>query len=87
MIDDDVTNGGYDVTLWKTPSGTIIGQQIGHTLSVGTSKDGSMLGFNVGMGLNDVMKFGNLKMTPSVGYRYFKYKMKTTQNNEFSIDT
>ena len=87
MIDDDVTNGGYDVTLWKTPSGTIIGQQVGHSLSVGTSKDGTMLGFNAGLGLNDFMKFGNLKITPSVGYRYFKYKLQTRDNHALSVDT
>ena len=86
MIDDDVTNGGYDVTIWKVGD-TVIGKQIGRTLSVGTSKSGNMFGFNVGAGLTDFMKIGDFKITPSVGYRYFKYKLETKDNRVLTVDT
>ncbi len=87
MVDDDVTNGGYLQTTWVDPDGDYLGDQIGHALSVGASKDGNMYGFNIGFGLSDVFKWGNLHFTPSVGYRYLKYKLETTNNNGLSVDT
>lgn len=86
MMDDDVTNGGYDVTVWKVGD-TIIGKQIGRTLSIGTSKSGNMFGFNIGAGLTDFMKIGDFKVTPSIGYRYFKYKLETKNNHVLTVDT
>ena len=92
MVDDDITNGGFFITQWveKDSAGNItkvFGEQIGHALSVGTSDGGSMLGFNVGFGLPGVMQWGNLKITPSVGYRYLKYKLETKKNYGMSVDT
>lgn len=88
MVDDDITKGGYFITRWKNQStGEIIGEQIGHALSIGTSDGGNLMGFNVGFGLTDVMKFGNIKITPSVGYRYLKYKLETRKNYGLSVDT
>ena len=87
MVDDDVTNGGYFITRWIDGSSNVIGEQIGHALSVGTSDGGNMMGFNVGFGLPNVMQFGNLKFTPSVGYRYLKYKLQTKKNYGMSVDT
>ena len=80
MIDDDISNGGYLVTTWTDASGNILGYQTGHALSVGTSKKGNQMGFNAAFGLTDYFKWGRVKMTPSVGYRYLKYKLKTEQN-------
>lgn len=96
MIDDDITNGGYLVTSLcedtnkngQCDSGeNILGDQIGHAVSIGTSQGGSMLGFNVGLGLTDVFKIGNMTITPSVGYRYLQYKLTTENNNGLSVDT
>lgn len=99
MVDDDITNGGYEITVWQNwddingneqiDSGelTYMGPQIGHSLSVGTTNGGSMLGFNLGLGLTDFFKAGNVRFTPSVGYRYFKYKLETKQTHGMTVDT
>ena len=87
MVDDDITKGGYFITQWIDSSDNVIGEQIGHALSVGTSEGGNMMGFNVDFGLPDVFSIGALKMTPSVGYRYFKYKLETKKNYGLSVDT
>ena len=49
--------------------------------SIGTSKDGTQFGYNVALGLTDFFTWGKMKVTPSIGYRYFKHKL-TTQNNK-----
>lgn len=88
MIDDDITNGGYFVTQWiDSKDNSVIGDQIGHALSVGTSDGGKMYGFNVGFGLVDVFKIGNIKFSPSVGYRYLKYELETKKNYGLAVDT
>lgn len=88
MYDDDVTNGGFLVTTWiNADDNSEIGQQIGHAISIGTSQGGNMLGFNVGFGLTDFFKWGNVTVTPSVGYRYLKYKLETENNYGLSVDT
>ncbi len=95
MNDDDISNGGFDpIEFWQDVDGdeeitpgvdTYIGTSARHALSVGTSNDGNLLGFNVGVGLTDFLKLGNLKITPSVGYRYFKYKLETKDNYGLSV--
>lgn len=89
MVDDDITNGGYFITQWVdgNNNNAVIGEQIGHALSIGTSDGGSMLGFNVGVGLPDFFKLGNVRFTPSIGYRYFKYELETKKNYGLSVDT
>ncbi len=97
MIDDDITNGGYLVTEWWDDTNgngqydqgtdTYIGQQIGHSLSVGNSSSGDMMGFNVGFGLTDFMKLGAAKFTPSIGFRYLKTKLETKQDYGLTVDT
>lgn len=87
MVDDDISNGGFFITQWVDESDNVIGEQIGHALSVGTSDGGSMMGFNVGVGLPGIMQWGNLKITPSFGYRYLKYKLETKKNYGLSVDT
>ena len=88
MYDDDISNGGFLVTTWVDASdNSTIGDQIGHAMSIGTSKGGNMLGFNVGFGLTDIFKIGNMTITPSVGYRYLKYKLTTENNFGLSVDT
>jgi len=93
MYDDDITNGGYFLTSWtgdvdgdkEADSGTF--DQIGHAMSIGTSKGGNMLGFNVGFGLTDMFRIGNVRLTPSVGFRYLKYKLTTENNYGLAVDT
>lgn len=85
MIDDDISNGGYLVTTWTDGNNTI-GYQTGHAISVGTSNGGSQHGFNLAFGLTDFFKYKNIKMTPSIGYRYFKYKLSTEKNYGLTLD-
>ncbi len=93
MIDDDISNGGYIVTDWWEDTNSdgeadeFIGSQVGHALSVGTSSSGSMLGFNAGFGFTDAFKLGALRVTPSVGYRYLKYKLETKNDYGLTVDT
>lgn len=92
MIDDDISNGGYLVTEWwndvnENKQYEYIGQQIGHSLSVGNSSSGDMMGFNVGFGLTDFMRIGGAKLTPSVGFRYLKYKLETKRDYGLTVDT
>lgn len=97
MIDDDITNGGYLVTEWwndvnnnhQYDPGTdeYIGQQIGHALSIGNSDSGDMLGLNAGLGLTDFLKLGSAKITPSIGFRYFKHKLESKRDYGLTVDT
>ncbi len=93
MVDDDISNGGYFITQWGTDAngdGTIdsvLGDQIGHALSIGTSRDGTMMEFNAGIGLKDVFSIGRMKITPTVGWRYLKYELETQDNYGMSLDT
>ena len=100
MVDDDITNGGYLVTEWVDTdvceqvdaNGECVrykhlGNQMGNTLSLGASKDGSMMEFNAGFGLTDFMQWGRLKVTPSIGWRYLKYKLDVSNNHGVSVDT
>ena len=95
MIDDDISHGGYFDGAYlgtyydeeKGENVAFYGERLGHALSAGTSKDGSMFGFNVGVGLTDFFKWGNLKITPSVGWRYLKYKLETSDNKGMAIVT
>lgn len=97
MIDDDISNGGFGITEWVSCTATdasgnctsyqSLGDQIGHALSIGTSRDGSMMEFNAGIGLKDVFSIGKLKITPSVGWRYLKYELQTHDNHGLSVDT
>lgn len=86
MIDDDVTKGGYLAMEWTDEDGNVIANQTGHALSVGSSKDGTQIGFNAGFGLTDFFTWGRVKITPSIGYRYLKYELSTKQNYGVAID-
>lgn len=86
MVDDDISQGGYGIMNWTDESGNIIGTQSGHALSVGTSKGGTQFGFNAAFGLTDFFTAGRVKITPSVGYRYLKYKLTTKQNYGVAVD-
>ncbi len=93
MVDDDITKGGFLRTTWCQSVDSegncigYIGDQIGHAMSIGKSDGGNMFGFNVGFGLTDAFKWGNVRLTPSVGYRYLKYKLETSQNYGLAVDT
>ena len=93
MIDDDITGGGYLVTEWWNDTDhdgegdEFIGQQIGHSLAVGNSSSGDMLGLYAGFGLTDVFRIGVARVTPSIGFRYLKYKLETKDDYGLTIDT
>ena len=87
MIDDDLSSDA----MWSVlalnvdgnPEYAITGTP---AISVGTSKDGTQMGFNAAFGLTDFFKVGNLRMTPSIGYRYFKHKLETKGNYGLMVD-
>ena len=82
MIDDDITAE----KMWEIQEipdgngGTEYGVVGNPAVSLGTSKGGTQMGFNAAFGLTDFFKWGNVKVTPSVGYRYFKYELETKRN-------
>ena len=80
MIDDDISRGGYGQQEYTE------GVVTGYAMSVGTAKDGNQMGFNAGIGLTDFFTVGRLKMTPSIGYRYFKHKLVTKDNSGLTMD-
>jgi len=81
MVDDDISTdavweaGVMDVD--NTTEDFVAGTP---AMSVGTSKDGKQMGFNVAFGLTDYFTWGKMKITPSIGYRYFKHKLTTEEN-------
>ena len=80
MSDDDITNGAY-------ASVDVGGGQIsGYAMSLGTSKDGTQYGFNAAFGLTDFLTWGRVKVTPSIGYRYFKHELLTKDNSGLTMD-
>ncbi len=92
MVDDDITGGGYFLQDWNVDlDGDGMADQVwsqhGHALSIGTSNGGSRMGFYAGIGLVDAWNIGGLKIMPSVGYRYFKYKLETKNNYGMSLDS
>lgn len=80
MIDDDITNGAYGYKDYTN------GRQSGYAMSLGTSKGGTQMGFNASLGLTDFFTVGRVKMTPSIGYRYFKHKLSTKDNSGLAMD-
>lgn len=81
MIDDDISHGGYVYgEYWSQDGATKYGEKIGNALSAGVNEGGNMFGFNIGFGLTDIWKWGNMKITPSIGWRYLQYKLETKNN-------
>ena len=84
MIDDDITAE----KMWEVRE-DIEGNEYVEgipALSVGTGKDGSQMGFNAALGLTDLFRIGHLKITPSIGYRYFKYNLETKNNYGLAVN-
>ena len=76
MVDDDISNGAYGYEKGIS----------GYAMSVGTSKDGKQFGFNAAFGLTDFFKLGRVKITPSIGYRYFEHELLTKKNSGLTMD-
>lgn len=81
MVDDDISAGG----MWEIQRTEVDGQLedilVGSpALSVGKSNGGTQFGFNAAFGFTDLFKTGSVKVTPSIGYRYLKYKLETKNN-------
>ena len=81
MVDDDISGSG--VWVVDADTGIVYGTP---AMSIGTSKDGNQFGFNVAFGLTDFFTWGKMKVTPSIGYRYFKHKLTTKNNYGLSVD-
>lgn len=81
MVDDDITAGNMwytqDMIVGNTPEEVLIGTP---ALSVGTSKDGKQYGFNAAFGFTGLFGNDRVKITPSIGYRYFKHILETKSN-------
>ncbi|MBO7042284.1 MAG: hypothetical protein J6W08_00250 [Alphaproteobacteria bacterium] len=87
MVDDDISTE----KMWEIQridvSGTEEDVLIGSpALSVGTSNGGTQMGFNASFGLTDLFSMGRVKVTPSIGYRYFKHELKTKKNYGMMIN-
>lgn len=93
MMDDDISSE----KMWETIAFLVFDPNTGldkteyaitgtPAVSVGTGKGGSQFGFNAAFGLTDFFKFGNMKITPSIGYRYLKYKLETKDNYGLMLD-
>ena len=86
MVDDDISSDamwGIGTHVIQDGTGTAYEESYvsgSPAVSVGTSSGGSQMGFNAAFGLTDLFKWGNVKITPSVGYRYFKHKLTTEKN-------
>ena len=85
MVDDDISSE----KMWEiqtinveTEAGLVQEDLLvgAPALSVGESKGGTQMGFNVAFGLTDFFSSGRVKFTPSIGYRYFKYTLETKSN-------
>jgi hypothetical protein len=88
MFDDDISAGGFWLeTYYDVNTGNVIGDVVGHAISIGKSSGGSLMGFNVGMGLTDKFAIGRMKITPSIGYRTMSYSLTTESNYGLSLDT
>lgn len=90
MIDDDISAenaiwSAYEIAFQGTTDTetAVVGTP---SMSVGTSKDGKQMGFNVAFGLTDFFTWGRAKITPSIGYRYFKHKLTTEKNYGLAVD-
>jgi hypothetical protein len=80
MVDDDISNGPYAYQY------VLDDRIVGYALSVGTSTGGTQMGFNAAFGLTDFFKVGKVKITPSIGYRYFKHEVITKNNSAMEMD-
>jgi hypothetical protein len=78
MIDDDITNGGIPNPYYA--------YQITNALSAGTTSDGTMFGYNIEFGLTDFFKWGNARITPSIGWRSHSYKLENKNNYGIAMD-
>lgn len=88
MIDDDITNAESALSYYGVGNINGIDQNYrtwDSAVSVGTSKGGKQMGFNVGFGLTDFFSLGRMKITPSVGFRYFKHNLTTENNKGVSV--
>ena len=87
MVDDDVSGGG----MWEWQTMNVDGNSENvlfgsPAMSIGTSSGGSEYGFNAAFGLTDFFDLGRAKVTPSIGYRYFKHTLKTKKNYGLTVD-
>lgn len=86
MVDDDISNE----SMWEVQQMVVNQPGVGDVtenvligtpaLSIGKSEGGTQFGFNAAFGFTDLFNMGRVKVTPSIGYRYLKYKLETKNN-------
>jgi hypothetical protein len=95
MVDDDISSGGFETNFYyddKNGNGifdagdVLLGSLVGRALSIGKTSGGSMFGYNIGLGLTDKFQVGNMKITPSLGWRSLSYKLNTKNNNGLALE-
>ncbi|MDR1207060.1 MAG: hypothetical protein LBK26_01450 [Rickettsiales bacterium] len=95
MVDDDISSGGSASNFYYDDlnnngtydqGDTLLGTLVDRALSIGKSDGGSMLGYNFGLGLTDKLQVGNMRITPSLGWRSLSYKLKTNNNNGLALE-
>ena len=87
MTDDDTTNGGLVVQQYDVNTGDWVFDTYQDILSISESSGGSLFGFNAGLGLMNKFGYGKTKITPSVGYRKFSYKLSTTNTHGVAVSS
>ena len=88
MIDDDISGEKLWVAQYVEIEGVGTEEVLmgSPAMSVGTSNGGKQMEFNAAFGLTDLFSMGRVKVTPSVGYRYFKYELETKKNYGMMVD-
>lgn len=86
MTDDDISTGGLPLEYYDD-GGNLIASGSQRVISIGESSGGSMLGFNLGVGLTNKFGFGKTKIVPYIGYRMLNYKLNTANNHGLSVAT
>lgn len=101
MTDDDISAGGMEMKFYGNIANTTTGikpdgcKDLGNgdfecstymkVLSIGESSGGSMLGLNLGLGMDNKFVFGKTRIIPSIGYRMFQHKLSTKDSHGTSI--
>lgn len=80
MVDDDISSDA----MWVNWGNNVI--EGTPAVSIGTSKGGTEYGYNAEFGLTNFFEMGRVKVTPSIGYRYFKHNLKTKSNRGAMIN-
>ena len=85
MTDDDITRGGLRTYLFETGSNIPADAMTTRVLSLGETGGGRMMGMHAGVGMTDRISWGNVRITPSVGYRVLNHRLQTFNNHGLAV--